>query len=77
MRAVTDRACALHAQGRDIVFTAAIVKDGKVIAEARNEVAETGDVSRHAEVVAIAQAAAATGSRDLSGATLIASCQPC
>lgn len=77
MNAVTDHACRLHAEGKDIVFTAAIVKDGRIIAEARNEVAETDDPSRHAEVVVIAKAAAALGDRDLSGATLLASCQPC
>lgn len=77
MRAVTDHACDLHAQGKDIVFTAAIVKNGKIIARARNEVDDTGDVSRHAEVVAIAKTTAVLGTRDLSGATLIASCQPC
>lgn len=77
MRAVTDHACDLAAEGHDIVFTAAIVKGDKVIATARNEVDEACDVSRHAEVVAMAKAANITGSRDLSGATLIASCQPC
>ncbi len=74
---VTDHARALHEAGKDIVFTAAIVKDGTVIAKAKNEVGETNDVSRHAEVVAMAQAAEQSGTRDLSGATLIASCQPC
>ena len=77
MTRVTDHACRLHADGRDIVFTAAVVIDGEIIAEARNEVADTDDPSRHAEVVAIAKAAQAIGRRDLSGATLIASCQPC
>ena len=77
MRAVTNHACDLHAQGKDIVFTAAVILDGKVISEARNEVADSGDVSRHAEVVAIAKAAEALGTRDLSGCTLLASCQPC
>lgn len=77
MRAVADHACDLHAQGKDIVFTAAVVKDGETIARARNEVGETNDVSRHAEVVAIAKAAEVLGTRDLSGCTLIASCQPC
>ncbi|WP_055686823.1 nucleoside deaminase [Loktanella sp. 5RATIMAR09] len=77
MRDVTDHACALHAAGRDIVFTAAVVLDGQVIATARNEVSDSDDPSRHAEVVAIAQAAKAAGDRDLSGATLLASCQPC
>ena len=77
MRAVTNHACDLHAQGKDIVFTAAVVKNGQTIAQARNEVGDTNDVSRHAEVVAIAQAADVLGTRDLSGCTLIASCQPC
>lgn len=77
MRDVTDHACALHAAGSDIVFTAAVVLDDQVIATARNEVSDSDDPSRHAEVVAIDQAAKAAGDRDLSGATLLASCQPC
>lgn len=77
MRAVTDHACQLAQEGHNIIFTAAIVKDGQIIAQARNEAADTNDVSRHAEVVAIAKATDALGTRDLSGATLIASCQPC
>ncbi|MCF7698206.1 nucleoside deaminase [Loktanella sp. M215] len=77
MRKVADHALDLHADGRDIVFTAAIVKDGRIIVQARNEVGDTNDVSRHAEVVAMAQAADILGTRDLSGCTLLASCQPC
>ncbi len=77
MRGVTDHACDLHEAGHDIVFTAAVVLDGEVIATARNEVSDSDDPSRHAEVVAIARAAKAAGDRDLSGATLLASCQPC
>ena len=77
MEDVTEHACNLHADGKDIVFTAAIIKDGEVIVQAKNEVGETGDVSRHAEVVAIAQASDKLGTRDLSGSVLLASCQPC
>ncbi|MBQ2261738.1 MAG: nucleoside deaminase [Loktanella sp.] len=77
MRKVTDHACNLHMQGKDIVFTAAIVWQGQVVAEARNEVGDINDVSRHAEVVAMAKAATSIGQRNLAGATLIASCQPC
>lgn len=77
MRRVADHALELHAEGRSIVFTAAIVKDGRIIVQAHNEVDATGDVSRHAEVVAIAQAAAILGDRNLQGCTLLASCQPC
>ena len=74
---VVNAARDLHAQGKDIVFTAAVVWQGQVIAQARNEVGDTDDVSRHAEIVALAKAAAKIGQRDLQGATLIASCQPC
>ena len=77
MRKVADHALDLHAEGRDIVFTAAIVKDGRIVVQARNEVGDTNDVSRHAEVVAMALAADRLGTRDLSGCTLLASCQPC
>ena len=77
MAEVVDHACRLHDKGKDIVFTAAIVMDGKIVVQARNEVADTDDPSRHAEVVAIAKATKELGTRDLSGATLLASCQPC
>ncbi len=77
MRRVADHALDLHADGKEIVFTAAIVRDGKILVQARNEVGDTNDVSRHAEVVAMAQAADILGTRDLSGCTLLASCQPC
>lgn len=77
MAEVADHACRLHQNDRDIVFTAAIIKDGEVICHARNTVGDTDDVSRHAEVVAMAEAAEKLGTRDLSGTTLLASCQPC
>ncbi|MFZ3583238.1 nucleoside deaminase [Loktanella sp. DJP18] len=77
MRRVADHALDLHADGKDIVFTAAIVKDGTILVQARNEVGATNDVSRHAEVVAMARVADILGTRDLSGCTLLASCQPC
>lgn len=58
-------------------FTAAIMHGDEEIARARNEVAQTCDPSRHAEIVAIAAAARSLGRRDLSGHTLLSSCQPC
>ncbi|SIS56268.1 Cytidine and deoxycytidylate deaminase zinc-binding region [Roseivivax lentus] len=73
---VIARARALH-DGTGPVFTAAIVQDTRIVAVEANEVAETTDPTRHAEVVAIARAARALGSTDLSGSTLIASMQPC
>jgi len=58
-------------------FTAAILHGNEAIARARNEVAATCDPSRHAEIVAIAEAARRLERRDLSGHTLLSSCQPC
>src|SRR6056297_2915632 len=58
-------------------FTAAILNCDDEVARARNEVAATCDPSRHAEIVAIAEAARRLGRRDLSGPTLLSSCQPC
>ncbi|MDH6283603.1 nucleoside deaminase [Prescottella agglutinans] len=51
--------------------------DGTVIAEGRNEVAETGMVTAHAELTAIAAATEAGRSADLVGATIYASGEPC
>ncbi len=75
--AVIDHACALASEKPLPVFSAAVVHDGQVIARAANEVSGQCDPSRHAEIVAIAEAARALGKTDLSGATLVASMQPC
>ncbi|MEW9918426.1 nucleoside deaminase [Marimonas sp. MJW-29] len=58
-------------------FTAAILRDDREIVRGRNTVGQDQDATRHAEVVAIGKAGAALGGRDLSGCTLLASCQPC
>lgn len=58
-------------------FTAAILKDGEEVTRGRNTAMADGDPTRHAEVVTIGQAASELGTRDLSGCTLLASCQPC
>ena len=58
-------------------FTAAVLSGETEIARAHNEVARTCDPSRHAEIVAIAAAGRHLGRRDLSGHTLLSSCQPC
>lgn len=58
-------------------FTAAVMQGDHEVARARNDVAETCDASRHAEIAAMAQAGAARGGADFSGLTLLSSCQPC
>jgi len=74
---ICDWALALAGSDGAPQFTAAILDGPTEIARARNEVAQTCDPSRHAEIVAIAAAARRLGHRDLSGHTLLSSCQPC
>lgn len=54
-----------------------IVLDGRVVAEAHNEVGMRHDPTAHAEIVAIRRACAALGRDDLRGATLYSTLQPC
>jgi len=58
-------------------FGAVIVKDGKVIAKAHNQVLLKQDPTAHAEVVAIRKACKKLNTIDLSGCTLYASAKPC
>jgi tRNA(adenine34) deaminase len=57
----------------------AVVLDaaGRPIGEGRNNREETGDPTGHAEVVALRQAAASTGSWNLDGCTLVVTLEPC
>ena len=57
-------------------FACVIAKDGKVIVETLNRVARDGDVTRHAEIVAIGMAQKALGTKDLSGCTLYTNVEP-
>lgn len=58
-------------------FGAVVVKDGKEVASAYNEVTLKNDPTAHAEVTAIRLAAEKLNSFDLSGCELYASCEPC
>ncbi|OHD93772.1 nucleoside deaminase, partial [Sulfuricurvum sp. RIFOXYD12_FULL_44_77] len=55
----------------------AIVREGKIIASAHNEVLGTNDPTAHAEINAIRRASAALGKFDLSDCTLYTTCYPC
>src|ERR1700709_1256702 len=50
---------------------------GDVLASAHNEREATADPTAHAEVLALRRAAAATGSWQLTGATLVVTLEPC
>ncbi|MCB9744978.1 MAG: nucleoside deaminase [Alphaproteobacteria bacterium] len=58
-------------------FVALVVLDGVLVSEAFNEVAERGDPTAHAELLAIQRGCAPRGRAGLAGATLYTSAEPC
>jgi len=69
---------AVAASGHDDVPVGAVVlRDGEVIARRHNEREQTGDPTAHAEILALRDAAEATGSWRLDGTTLVVTLEPC
>lgn len=58
-------------------FGAVLVRDGAVIARARNEIHATNDPTSHAEMNAIRAASHVLGTPDLKGSAVYASGHPC
>ncbi|MGI6712441.1 MAG: nucleoside deaminase [Bacillota bacterium] len=58
-------------------FGAVIVKNGKVISAAHNEVIKNNDPTDHAEMVAIRKAAQVLKTFDLSDCEIYTTCEPC
>lgn len=58
-------------------FSALVVKNGEVIAEACNSVTRDRDPTAHAEVAAIRKACQILDDHQLTGCTIYASCEPC
>jgi tRNA(adenine34) deaminase len=58
-------------------FAALVCRDGRAVSEATNRVARDGDVTRHAELLAISEAQKAFGRYDLSGCTIYSNVEPC
>lgn len=61
----------------ELPFGTVIAKDGEIIAEAANRAVRDGDISHHAEILAIAQAQKAVGGKKLGGCTLYSNVEPC
>ncbi len=61
----------------DVPVGALVVIDGRVVARRHNERELSGDPTAHAELLAIREAAAATGSWRLDGATVVVTLEPC
>ena len=59
------------------MFGAALVRQGKVVAEAYNTVAQTNDPSAHAELNLIRDFCRAQNTTKLSGFTLYTTAEPC
>ena len=58
-------------------FGAVIVKNGKIIATAVNEVTKSNDPTAHAEMIAIRNACEKLNSFQLDGCDIYCSCEPC
>lgn len=58
-------------------FATVIVKDGEILAESPNLVAQTHDPTAHAEILAIRKACTRIGTEHLIGATIYVLAQPC
>ena len=77
MRLALAEARAALATGDVPVGAIVLDADGQVIGTGRNERELLQDPTAHAEIVAIRQAAAATGDWRLSGCTLVVTLEPC
>ena len=64
------------AQG-GLPFATVIAKDGEVLAESTNRVAQTHDPTAHAEILAIREACTKLGTEHLTGATVYLGAHPC
>jgi tRNA(adenine34) deaminase len=62
---------------RELPFSCVICRDGEIVAEAMNRVVQDADVTRHAEILAIAGAQKILGRSDLSDCTIYSSVEPC
>ena len=58
-------------------FATVIVKDGEVLAESANKVAQTNDPTAHAEILAIREACMKLGTEHLVDSTIYVLAHPC
>lgn len=61
----------------EVPVGAVIVRDGRIIGEARNRPVSASDPTAHAEILALRAAGEAVGNYRLVGATLYATLEPC
>ncbi|MCX6357363.1 MAG: tRNA adenosine(34) deaminase TadA [Candidatus Aureabacteria bacterium] len=61
----------------EVPIGALIVREGRVIARAHNQVEQLRDATAHAEMIALTQASSAVGDWRLDGVTLYVTKEPC
>ena len=76
MRRALDEAAAALAHD-DVPVGAVVVRDGGVVASAKNERELRGDPTAHAETLALQRAAVRAGTWRLTGTTLYVTLEPC
>jgi tRNA(adenine34) deaminase len=76
MQAALDEARRARASG-EVPIGAVVAMDGSIIGRGFNQPISSGDPTAHAEIVAIREAARATGNYRLTGATLVVTIEPC
>ena len=76
MRLAIAEARKAEAEG-NFACGAVLVGNGRVVAAGHNRVIASGDPTAHAEVVTLREAAAALGTRDLTGTALYTTLEPC
>jgi tRNA(adenine34) deaminase len=64
-------------RGGEVPVGAVVVLDGRVMGRGRNSPIARNDPTAHAEILALREAAAATGNYRLEGATMYATLEPC
>jgi len=77
MRAAIEAAKAGIAAGQSPFGAAIATGTGEIVVAAHNRVRADGDITAHAEVVAIREACAKLGAIDLTGHVMAATCEPC
>jgi tRNA(adenine34) deaminase len=61
----------------ELPFASVVCRDGEIVAEAINRVVQDGDVTKHAEILAISEAQKILGRSDLSDCTIYSNVEPC
>ena len=77
MTIALEEARAAAARGEVPVGAVVVAADGTVLARAGNRTREDHDPTAHAEILALREAAAKTGSERLDGASLYVTLEPC